>query len=258
MFMCNSSNFPKNLKKIYLIQLGEKQKLSDYTTRRAIFVANEVVNEISKRERGNIDLLIVDLGCGNGIIEKYIFLRCKEGHVKQNLTITCIDLNTKLLTNEWLGGGKCEKIVAFLPFVPLRDGVANLIVMSEIIEHLPKSLSMLLLKRAYEILAGDGVLIITTPNISNYLSRVRSLLTGRLDLLDPQHFQYLNFNKLKVMLEKAGFKVVIREHFDLVMDRSGLLSRFALSIPYKIRKMLLEMLPELDKLVVVKAYKITS
>ena len=249
------SNFMKDLRKIYLIQLKEKQRYSDYTNRRASFIANEIVNEFSKRKVGDTNLLLIDLGCGNGIIEKHIFSCCKESSALHNLTIICIDLNVELLANEWIGGDKCEKIVAFLPFIPLRNRIANFIVMSEIIEHLPKDLSMLLLKRVYEMLSNGGVLIITTPNVSNYFSRVRALLIGKFDLFDPQHFQYLNFNKLRVMLEEVGFKIIIREHFDLVMDKSGVLSKFALLIPSRIRKMLLRILPELDKLVVVKVYK---
>jgi len=247
--------FHEKLRKIYLIQLKKKQRYSDYTSRRASFVANEIMNEFSKRNVEDTNLLLIDLGCGNGIIEKYIFSCCKESSALHNLRIVCIDLNVESLTNEWLGGDKCERIVAFLPFIPLRNRIANFIVMSEIIEHLPKDLSILLLKRVYEMLSNGGVLIITTPNISNYFSRVRALLMGNFDLFDPQHFQYLNFNKLRVMLEEVGFKVIIREHFDLVMDKSGVLSKFALLIPSKIRKMLLKILPELDKLVVVKVYK---
>jgi len=60
------SNFMKDLRKIYLIQLKEKQRYSDYTNRRASFIANEIVNEFSKRKVGDTNLLLIDLGCGNG------------------------------------------------------------------------------------------------------------------------------------------------------------------------------------------------
>jgi len=243
--------YPQDIRKLHLVQLAKEQELDEYAVRRAAFLAGEIVGYIKNLESDRI--LIVDLGSGRGLVEKYISI-LKKQIIQKQLEIICIDLNIKLLSEKWIGG-ECERIVAFLPWIPLREKSANIVILSEVIEHLPVELTSPLFKRIYQILINRGLLIITTPNVLNYTSRLRALITGRLDLMDdPQHLQGFSFNVLKGMLEQIGLRVK-RVHFDIVMSVKGILSNFALLIPYNLRKTFLRIFPELDKLIVIEAYK---
>ena len=247
----------EELRALYKVQLSKLQDITDYTHRRTYFVAIKTVEIILKTISKN-KIVIADLGCGQGLVEKYIWkiLKNKSEIEQKQLTLICLDLNKHVLVREWIGN-TCEKIVAFLPFIPLRNKSIDVIIISEVIEHIPSKLIVNLIKGLYDLLVVGGVLILTTPNISNYTSRVRFLFTGKLDLLDDwQHFQYFNYKKLKKMLENTGFKIR-RENFDLVMESSGFISRLALLIPLILRRIILKILPELDKLIVIIGYKIT-
>lgn len=247
--MLDDQSSTKCLRKLYLIQLAKEQTVSDYTIRRAKFLVSEVMKYIRNTKFN--ELQIIDLGSGRGLVERYIL---KNLGYEKHLLIACIDLNIRLLTNSWIGG-ECERILAFLPWIPIRKKSASIVIMSEVIEHIPRRLIFALLKRVYEILSSNGLLLITTPNTSNYTSKIKALITKKFDLAnDPQHLHNFNFKTLKRILEQAGF-IVKREHFDIIMDADGILSKFALRIPYRIRKVLLRILPEMDKLVVIKAYK---
>lgn len=239
------------LRKIYFIQLSKEQQINSYTIRRATFLSGEIAKYI-KEERVSF-FRIIDLGSGNGLVERQLSMM-KNHIIEKRFSIICVDLNIEFLTSKWIGE-ESEKIQAFLPWIPLRQGSANVIILSEVLEHLPVEFTVPLLKKLYEMLVNDGLLIITTPNVFNYVSRVRAILTGKLDLMnDPQHFQCFKFNMLKQILEQIGFKVE-RIHFDIVMHSNGILSKFAIRIPYRMRKMLLSLLPDLDKLIIIKAYK---
>lgn len=246
----------EELRTLYKTQLEKLQDITDYTHRRTHFVATNTIEALKTISKNKI--VVADLGCGRGLTEKYIWknLRNKPENRQKQLTFICLDLNRNALVREWTGG-ECERIVAFLPFIPLRDKSIDIIILSEVIEHIPNKFTTNLLKRLHDLLVANGVLILTTPNISNYASRVRFLLTGEIDLLDWQHFQYFNYKKLEKMLKNTGFKVS-RKNFDLVMEGSGLISRTALLIPNTLRKAILKILPELDKLVVIIGRKIAD
>ncbi len=93
--------------------------------------------------------------------------------------------------------------------LPFKNASFDYIILSEVIEHLPKSASFGLLKSIYLLLKPSGKLLLTTPNYHsiwpllelcwNFVSPVKYL---------EQHINKYNLKSLKQALLKAGFSEV--------------------------------------------------
>ncbi len=100
--------------------------------------------------------------------------------------------------------------------LPYEDGSFDIITSSEVIEHLhsPRNL----VRESYRLLKGNGLFILTTPNILNMKSRIRYLTAGFYNLFGPiilnndsristnGHIMPLSYIYLVVLLHKEGFK----------------------------------------------------
>ena len=90
-------------------------------------------------------------------------------------------------------------------------GTFNVIHMSEVLEHLPDPQKILDI--AYEKLTHGGLICIVVPNDYNPF---QIALQDACDfdpwwLAPPHHLNYFNFDSLKMLFEKVGFKVVLKE-----------------------------------------------
>ena len=80
-----------------------------------------------------------------------------------------------------------------------------------VIEHLPDPLGDL--KETYRILKPGGVVSINTPNIDSLCAR---LYRGDFRLVDPRfHIYYFSPRTMRMMLERAGFRVLREVYFYL-------------------------------------------
>lgn len=123
-----------------------------------------------KKVNGN---KILDLGCGGASFIKFYVKRYRGPGFKDPIYLG-VDVNKKYIdrNNEWLnklGRGKFARMSKFVR-LNLEQGYlwnklvgvkVNMVLASEIIEHL--SDRDLFLKRCYNVLADDGILIISTP-----------------------------------------------------------------------------------------------
>jgi len=94
--------------------------------------------------------------------------------------------------------------------IPLPSGIADIVVMFDVLEHVPKNRERNALEEANRILKQHGRLVLSTPN--------NHILTN---LLDPAwYFSHRHYRRLslKSLLRRAGFKV---EKFEI---RGGLWS----------------------------------
>lgn len=99
--------------------------------------------------------------------------------------------------------------------LPVADASLDGITCIEGIEHLERPFDFV--RECARVLASDGVLILTTPNISSLRSRWRYFLTGfhnkcryMLDETDPDplhHINMLSFPALRYMLHVNGFEI---------------------------------------------------
>jgi SAM-dependent methyltransferase len=97
------------------------------------------------------------------------------------------------------------------------DRSFDLIFSSEVIEHVDSPRHFL--GQVLRLLESDGYLLLTTPNVSNWIGRIRFLLFGELRWFDERRGRRLNHispitdAQMRLMLEASGF--------DLVASTSG-------------------------------------
>ncbi len=101
------------------------------------------------------------------------------------------------------------------PPIPLRDDSFDLIVCSEVIEHLPINPAQIF-SQIFKLLRKDGVLILTTPNAVSYYHR-RDMLFGKNPFQIPPagpdttgswHAREYTLRELEDFSKSAGFKII--------------------------------------------------
>lgn len=94
--------------------------------------------------------------------------------------------------------------------LPFSDSSFNYITCVEVLEHLKNP--YFTVKEFYRILKSGGLLIITTPNISNVFSRIKFFFTGKFFLFSLEerksgHISPLTDWQLEYILKDNGFSI---------------------------------------------------
>lgn len=77
----------------------------------------------------------------------------------------------------------CKQINLNHEPLPYPDAEFDLVTSSEVVEHVENYRA--LLREAFRVMASNGVLVLTTPNVLNVNSRVRYLVSGFANLFGP-------------------------------------------------------------------------
>jgi 2-polyprenyl-3-methyl-5-hydroxy-6-metoxy-1,4-benzoquinol methylase len=97
-------------------------------------------------------------------------------------------------------------------FAPHYDRRFGLIVSVEVVEHLESPRHFL--RQAWELLDDGGHLLLTTPNVANWIGRLRFLLSGDLRWFDAHSYHKIHHispstdAQMRAMLGDAGFRIV--------------------------------------------------
>jgi SAM-dependent methyltransferase len=84
----------------------------------------------------------------------------------------------------------------------------DVVTMWDVVEHLDNPLDVLLRVRRW--LKDDGLLVICTGNVDSWLARLQG--AGSRIYNPPQHLYYFSAATLARLLDRAGFRVMRREH----------------------------------------------
>jgi SAM-dependent methyltransferase len=142
---------------------------------------------------------ILDVGCGAGFLAQALSLRGN--------TVTGVD--ARKVT------GAEERMDRFIHVELERDPIPwtgppfQIVVLADILEHL--SAPDRLLQQCHKLLANDGVLIVSVPNVAHWSVRL-SLLFGRFvytarGILDRSHLRFFTLSSICSELERAGFAI---------------------------------------------------
>ncbi len=165
-------------------------------------VSNERIFEFIRfREK------VLDVGCGTGLAGELlnrkkcqvIGIECDEESVREA---------EKRLDKVY--HGHAEDLIDRLPY----DGFFDVILCGDVLEHMVRPDEFL--HRSAKLLAHDGRVIASIPNIANYYVRY-SLIRGRFDyqdagLLDKSHLRFFTLKSILAMFSSAGYDVLSVSH----------------------------------------------
>ena len=106
----------------------------------------------------------------------------------------------------------CLSVDLDRPFAEAIGSSFDVVTAIEIIEHLSSPIAFL--QEAAKLLSPGGLLLVSTPNVSEWQSRIKFLLQGRLRYFDERQYRFQRhispiFPALApFMLEEAGLEVV--------------------------------------------------
>lgn len=95
--------------------------------------------------------------------------------------------------------------------LPYDDAFFDIVLSVETIEHLENT--YLFINEIYRVLKPGGLLIITTPNVTNIFSRIKFLINGRFWMFGKHifesgyHISPITWWMLEGMLRKANFEI---------------------------------------------------
>jgi 2-polyprenyl-3-methyl-5-hydroxy-6-metoxy-1,4-benzoquinol methylase len=152
------------------------------------------------------DARILDVGCGTGRLGRLLKL-------KINCHITGIDIDRQ--ATDIAKDSYDEIMVIDLEnLINKSDEFKSnkkfkFIIFGDILEHTTKP--EYLLKYFSNFLEGDGFVIVSIPNIANWMLRIR-LLFGNFDykggILDQGHLRFFTYRTARMLLEDNGYKII--------------------------------------------------
>lgn len=166
---------------------------------------------------------VLELGAGDGGVARALL-----GAMPSITSYSAIDLSPPRVAQMQAGMGdpRFRAMVGRAEEIPEEAGMADLIVMVAIIEHLVDPIGAM--QRVRRHLRPGGMVYVDTPNIAKWTRRLKLALgrfpsTGSadeglctyggeaVDLLDEGHLHYFTFASLSSMLvERCGFSKVVR------------------------------------------------
>jgi SAM-dependent methyltransferase len=115
-------------------------------------------------------LRAVDIGCGDGMATAVARDACAAVGGGAELTIAGFDWSVAALERARARGLAVVRATVGAPGLPLASGSVDVVVMSELIEHLVDTDAALVESR--RVLAPGGTLLLSTPNLAAWYNRV--------------------------------------------------------------------------------------
>ncbi len=164
-------------------------------TRYFLLYENQLRRIISCIE-GSVSLRILDVGCGDGVIASL---------VPSHHRVVGIDLALSRVRGCQiaLSASGQEFAVADAQHLPCPDEYFDLVIFSEIIEHLPNPGSAL--EEVRRVLKHGGRIVISTPGAVHHLGEIG-------ELYEHQHLQLFSSRSLRDAVTITGFEVVNSWH----------------------------------------------
>lgn len=134
---------------------------------------------------------LLEVGCGGGLLLRV------ASELGWDVYATEISTSCLALLEPWLGA---RLYTGELPDAPFAPASFDLIVMAEVIEHLPAPAAYL--RAAYRLLAPGGTLFLTTPN---YRGASYRLWGDGWRVVADEHLNYFDPESVKRLVESTGF-----------------------------------------------------
>jgi len=190
---------------------------------RHFYRVKQLLVDFSKKSK------ILDCGCGKGVLSNILF--------ENGRNVYACDLDRK----QFKAKNIPFKFANLNKKLPYKNDFFDCVICLEVIEHLENP--WLLIREIHRVLNKNGLLIISSPNISNCLARIYYLFTGEIWFFkkhDSDHINPISFWEIKSILKKTGFKkqnllegVNIIENVDIVTKIKNPLIKFIYNLFFK-------------------------
>ncbi|MCI5058783.1 MAG: class I SAM-dependent methyltransferase [Flavobacteriales bacterium] len=168
-------------------EFDSKMNMYDTNKRLSVFY-DELLTEDLKGKK------ILDAGCGTGWFSK--------GASDRGADVTSMDLGEGLLKQV---EKKCKstRVVGSILEMPFEDNSFDVVVSSEVIEHIPEPLKAI--DEIYRVLKPGGIVILSTPNRLWFFT---VWLANKLKLRPYQGLEnWISWNQLKRKTRETGFEI---------------------------------------------------
>src|SRR5688572_7655869 len=170
---------------------------SPYQLKRDRYSSHAVL--LSQLEQGNRRRLL-DVGAADGYLAQIL--------TERGFEVTCLEANPVLAGR---AQGKCAAVVIsdLNREVPRLDGVYDVMLYGDILEHLQAPLKVL--TELNRNLAPGGMVLISVPNVAHLWMRMQ-LMAGRFEyaergILDRTHLRFFTLKSFRQFVRDAGLKL---------------------------------------------------
>ena len=189
---------------------------------RVFILLREITRQVDPRKLSSLDVINLS-GLNEGKPDTVLFDLLKDHRPDLNIKWTIVDHPASLtFTDPCIGGWAKQRGFECIGHdyrngpPPVGDEAADIVLCTEILEHLDYSVGIALLRSAKKVLRPGGLLIITTPN-PLYLGYRILFALGKWDFLhqmdEPEHVDqgvtghtiYYDGQRLGRLLDKLGF-----------------------------------------------------
>ncbi|MEX1183825.1 MAG: methyltransferase domain-containing protein [Gemmatimonadota bacterium] len=170
--------------------------------------------------------MLVDLGCGMGT---FTIESARRGALAIGIDPAPAALRAAAAVAAAERAEHARFVQGDAVLLPLRDDSAALLLAADLTEHLDDVTLARVLHEAARVLAGDGVLVIYTPDRQHVFERLRARGIMR---QDPSHIAVRTAAELRAAVDAAGFSVESVRWLPSHLPLLGLAERaFARRIP---------------------------
>jgi methionine biosynthesis protein MetW len=144
---------------------------------------------------------ILDVGCGTGSISRLLADECEA-------EVVGVEPDAERARHAIERGLRVH--VGYLDRKVIREsGPFDIVLLADVLEHLPNPQKMLLL--AHEALQPGGAVIVSVPNMAHWSVRL-CLLRGKFEysrngIMDATHLRWFTLDAIKSVLSTSGFQV---------------------------------------------------
>jgi ubiquinone/menaquinone biosynthesis C-methylase UbiE len=178
---------------------------------------------IKSEPRLNNRSILLDVGCGIGTDLNMLSVSGIEGEFL-GLDISFVAIKKANELTKRRGKQNFYWIVASAEHLPIRDDIIDIIISSEVAEHLQNPLAFL--SETKRVLKKGGVLVLTTPNPDYLLGKIARLLPRKVkDMLNEEqqwHLKRISPELSTFEWEKGHISIMSLKSWEKLIERAGL------------------------------------
>jgi len=165
-----------------------------------------LVSVLSKIKSEKKRIRVLDVGCGDGVVLKYVASICDK-----NDTIVGLDVSKlRLERAHKLLGSRVKCVIGNATDLKFKTGFFDIVIFHHVLEHVPNDKKSL--EEAYRVLKKGGYILVGVPNEGGNVGKLLRFVHPKV-YMESQHIHFYTDSSMKQLIEEAGFKKVRTSRF---------------------------------------------